>query len=376
MQLRTNYNENLAEHDVRGTMVRFVLNPLATRERYQSDESEIISMTSARMAYDEVSSWQGYKPTSLHRLGSAAQGLGIKTVLYKDESMRFGLGSFKALGGAYAAMLELRDHSEPARQTLCCATDGNHGQSVAFAAKRSGCRCVVFMHQGAPEEKASVIRDLGADVVRTVGNYDDSVRAAETASRERGWILVQDTSSDAHDETTCQVMRGYGVMVIELLDQFDPGELPTHVFVQAGVGGLAATVMGLFSDQFGANRPTTVVVEPDAAACLFESAVRLAPAVIAGELSTDMAMLSAGEPSAPAWHILQRRADAFLTIADEEAHEGRKRLTQFDVGISGAAGFAGLLAATKAPVLREIIGLKDSSRVLVFGTEGGSRIVT
>lgn len=348
-------------------MVRFCLNPLATRDAYTSAEAAIVSMASAKAAHQEISSWPGYKATPLLRLGEPA---GFHAVLYKDESTRFGLGSFKALGGAYAAMLQLADSGEPSRQTLCCATDGNHGRSVAFAAKRSGCRAVVFMHHAASEAKATAIRALEAEVVRMEGNYDDSVRAAERAARDRGWILVQDTSADPRDETTRQVMRGYGVLTIELLDQLDHAELPTHLFVQAGVGGLAAAVIGALTDHLGANRPACIVVEPNNAACLFESAIRLTPATLPGDLSTEMAMLSAGEPSAPAWEILRRRADAFLTISDSEARAARTLLPRVDAGMSGIAGFAGLLAAANHPAIREILGLNRDSRVLVFGTEG------
>ena len=350
-------------------MVRFTLNPLARREAYSAYEAAVVSKASAKAALAEISSWEGYAPTPLERLKSAAQQLNLKTILYKDESERFGLGSFKALGGAYAAMLQLKARPEPKRQTLCCATDGNHGRSVAFAARRANCRSVVFMHQHAPEEKALAIRGLGAEVVRVPGNYDDSVREAEKAARENNWILIQDTSSDPYDEITCQVMRGYGVLVLELLHQMFPGEFPTHVFLQAGVGGLAAAVTGVFADMIGNNRPTAVVVEPDHAACLFETAVRLEPVHLAGDLATDMAMLSAGEPSAPAWRILERRADALLTIADSEAHRAREQLQPLDVGVSGAAGFAGLAAAATHPLLRRILGLNEQSRVLVFGTE-------
>lgn len=361
-----------------GTSMRFALNPLAERSACTAEEAEIVSCTSARRAHREISRWPGYAVTPLRSLDGLAEQVGVASVLYKDESERLGQRSFKALGGAYAAMLCLRSYQGSGSPTLCCATDGNHGASVAYAAKQHGCHCVVFMHENAPARKAAAIRQLGAEVVSTPGTYDDSVRIAANAASTRGWLLVPDTTDNPRDQTAWHVMQGYGVMVLEMIEQFAATGAPSHVFIQAGVGGLAAAVAGVMSDHYGQRRPTLIAVEPEAAACLLESNLRLRPAKVAGDLLTEMAMLSAGSASAAAWPILERRIDGFLAIGDAlalSAHAGLSDATcgdpSVDVGISGAAGVAGLMQLCACPRLSGLIGLSRSSRVAVIGTEAG-----
>ena len=360
-----------------GIPVRFALNPFAERSPYTNEEARIVSLESAARARAEISRWPDYTVTPLRSLPGLAARMSIGEVLYKDESQRLGRGSFKALGGAYAATLRLRsyDGTDP---TLCCATDGNHGLSVAYAARRHGCRCVVFMHEHAHEGKEAAIRELDARIIRTQGTYDDSVRAAARAAADEGWLLVADTSDDPRDPTTLYVMQGYGVMVLELIEQLGAADVPTHVFIQAGVGGLAASVAGVLSEQYSNERPTFLVVEPETAACLFESNLRLRPAKIAGDLRTQMAMLSAGQASAAAWTILERRIDAFLAIEDgaarsaqAEVHESKNGDAALDVGMSGAAGIAGLMQVCGSPKLSRLLGLSRHSRIVVFGTEWG-----
>jgi diaminopropionate ammonia-lyase len=258
--------------------------------------------------------------------------------------------------------------------TLCCATDGNHGRSVAFAARRQGCECVVYMHEHAPAAKEAAIRALGARVVRVSGTYDDSVRLARKSAEQEGWVLVADTSDDPLDLTTRHVIQGYGVMVLELLEQLAQWPGPTHVFVQCGVGGLAAAIAGVLADIRGAERPTLIVVEPEAAACVMESVRRGMLSRIGGDLMTAMAMLSAGEASAVAWPVLHQRADAFVAIDDATAIAAARELEAcdaipLDVSASGAAGYAGLADLWRHPEAAILAGLNHESRVLVFGTE-------
>ncbi len=338
----------------------------------------VISRLLAQDARGEISRWPEYAATPLRRLDGLAARLGIGALYYKDESDRLGQGSFKTLGGAYAATLKLRSLGARGPVTLCCATDGNHGRSVAFAAQRHGCACVVFMHEDAPTAKEVAIAALGARVVRVAGTYDDSVRHAQKVATERGWVLVADTSDDAYDLTTRHVIQGYGVMILEILEQLAERPGVSHVFVQAGVGGFAAAVAGVLADVYGAARPRLVVVEPEAAACVLESALSGRPTKVSGNLRTAMAMLSTGEASPVAWPVLQLRADAFIAIDDEAAIAAARELSSsrdipLDVGVSGAAGFAGLIELLKHPEAASILGLQEDSRVLVFGTEQGSK---
>lgn len=356
--------------------MRVVVNPLAERGPRAPEETSATCRSKAEAARREIAQWPGYVVTPLLELDDLAAELGLGKVLFKDESQRLGLGSFKSLGGAYAAELMLQRHRGDAPVTLVCATDGNHGQSVAFAARRNGCAAVIYMHSDAPEHKARAIRELGATVIRWPGSYDDSVREAARAAAANGWLLVADTGTP-DDPAVKHVMQGYGVLALEILEQLSATDLPTHVFIQAGVGGLAAGVAGIFSEVFGRNRPVFVGVEPETAACLMESAVCGAPVRIGGDLRTSMHMLSAGETSLAAWPILQRRFDAFVAIDDSLAEHMALRLSRPDgvrpamsTSPTGAAGLAGLAALMSDRRFAEVLGLGPHARVLVFGTEG------
>ncbi|MEX2494802.1 MAG: diaminopropionate ammonia-lyase [Woeseia sp.] len=356
--------------------MRVLINPLATRAPYAAREALVVSKALAETARREIMQWEGYEPTPLRSLAPLARRLRLGTLLYKDESGRLGQGSFKSLGGAYAAGMRLRELENPARTVLCCATDGNHGRSVAFAAERFGCSCVVFMHAGAPPAKAAAITALGARVVRVTGTYDDSVREAHAAAKREGWLLVADTSDDESDPTTRLVMQGYGVMVLEILEQLPGAQPPTHVVVQGGVGGLAAAVAGVFAEVYGERRPRVIVVEPEASACLLESALHRALRKVEGDLATAMEMLSAGEASPVAWPILQRRADVFIAIEDAAAIDAARMLSEssgasagLNVGVTGAAGVAGLMELLREEDLAATLELGPDARVLVFGTE-------
>jgi diaminopropionate ammonia-lyase len=357
--------------------MRLLLNPLATRGPYTPEEVRITSRAAAEDARREISQWPGYATSPLRDLRSVADELGLGQVLLKDESGRLGQGSFKSLGGAYAAALKLREIDGDGKVTLCCATDGNHGRSVAFAANRLGCAAVVYMHENALEYKAAAIRALGAEVVRTPGTYDDSVRIAKRDAEAEGWITISDTS-DPNDQTVHRVMRGYGVMVLELMEQLAGDQLPTHVFLQGGVGGLAAGVSGIFSEVYGHNRPKFIIVEPETAACLMESALRFEPSSVGGDLHTEMHMLAAGEASAAAWPILQSRIDGFMAIDDAPAVATAARLNAeepgrpaLDIGVTGAGSLAGVFDLMRHPKLAALFQLDKTSRVLAFGTEAG-----
>jgi diaminopropionate ammonia-lyase len=358
--------------------MRFLMNPLAARGRYTRDEARVVSHDAAVEAQREISSWEGAAMTPVRSLQAIATELGLATVLLKDESGRLGQGSFKSLGGGYAAIRQLRARESVKDAVFCCATEGNHGRSVALAAARLGCSAVVYMSEDSLDYKAAAIEALGARVIRIKGTYDDAVRLAREAAQREGWLLTADTGEPG-DTTVNHIMQGYGVMVLELLEQLPPASLPTHVFIQGGVGGLAAGVAGVFSDVLGEARPTLIVVEPETAACLMESALRFAPAKVTGDLRTNMKLLAVGEASPAAWSVLSRRIDAFMTIEDEAAVDARLRLKKadgsrpsLDIGLSGVAGLAGLIElAKRQPRIARLMGLDGSARVLVIGTEAG-----
>ena len=342
-----------------------------------------------RRAKTAITAWDGYAPTPLRELPGPA------TIRLKDESSRFGLGSFKALGGAYAvAHLLTRELSrrgipaEPARLaagqlayateglTVTSATDGNHGRAVAWAAKRFHCRCVIYIHETVSAGRADAIAAFGAEVRRVPGSYDDAVRACSADATAMGWHVVSDTSWPGYLEVPRDIMQGYRLMADEAADQWT-GAPPTHVFIQGGVGGAAAAVAVQVRARWGGRWGGTVrliVVEPDKAACLLESARAGQLTVVTGALDTIMAGLACGEPSLLAWQELSRAAFGFMAIPDSAAVAVMRSLAARGIvaGESGAAGLAGYLMARADPDARVRLGLDEASRVLVFSTEGAT----
>lgn len=341
---------------------------------YPAQLRSIISRAAMERARDVIGNWPGYAASPLVRLPGLAQRLGVAACYLKDESRRWDLKSFKALGGAYA-VAEIAA-AEPGPLTVCCATDGNHGRAVAWGAQRVGARAVIYLHERVNPSREDAIRQYGAETVRVAGNYDDSVRAAAAAAAENGWVVVSDTSYPGYDEIPRLVMQGYTVLVDEILAALPRGERLTHVFLQGGVGGLAAAVTGYLWDVLGPERPAVVVVEPERAACLLASARAGRPEVVHGSLDTIMAGLSCGEVSALAWEVLATAAGYFIAIPDASIAPAMRALACGDWGTpvvsgeSGAAGIAGLEAAARDAVLRAAIGLDASSRVLAINTEG------
>ncbi len=345
-----------------------------------------------RRARAEIASWDGYAPTPLVALPGVAARLGLGSVHIKDESPRFGLGSFKALGGAYAVLGVLRQalaragvaahvttaalvdglHAAAVRSvTVCCATDGNHGRSVAWGAQRFGAACCIFVHETVSQGRVDAIAAYGATIRRVPGTYDDAVHAATAAAEREGWFVVSDTSWPGYTEIPREVMQGYRLMADEALDQVPAP--PSHVVIQAGVGGVAAAVAVQMRTRLP-SVPRLIVVEPDRAACLFASAEAEAPVTVGGALDTIMAGLACGEPSLLAWQELDRSADAFLSIPDAAAIDAMRTLAAAGVvsGESGAAGLAGLTLAAADPGCRAALHLGPDSRVLLFSTEGAT----
>ena len=327
-----------------------------------------------RRAKREITGWPDYAPTPLHDLANIAAGAGLTVLRLKDESGRFGLGSFKALGGAYAVANVVRAErtrgvAEPI--TVTCATDGNHGRAVAWGAQRCGCRCVIFVHATVSQGRVDAIARYGAEVRRVSGTYDDAVRECAKQAKEKGWCIVSDTSWAGYTDVPRDIMQGYRLMADEAADQWD-GPPPTHVFVQGGVGGVAAAVSVHCRARFD-PAPALIVVEPDRAACLLASAELGEATSIAGDLDTIMAGLACGEPSLLAWQELDRAATAFMAVPDEAAIACMRLLAGQGIvsGESGVAGLAGCLLAAADPAARETLGL-DGARVLAFSTEGAT----
>jgi diaminopropionate ammonia-lyase len=369
-------------------------NPMARRDApWTAAQDAILNDAALAEARAAISAWPSYVPTPLVALPGLAAELGIAALHYKDEGPRFGLGSFKALGGAYAvARVILRRAAAAGRAammdallagdladvaaglTVACATDGNHGRSVAWGAQRFGCRCVIFIHATVSEGRKSAIEAFGAEVRRTVGNYDDSVREAEATAQREGWVVVSDTSYPGYTDIPRDVMQGYELMAAEAFEALPAP--PSHIFLQTGVGGMAAAVAAQAVRRWGATRPRIMLADPDRSACWLDSLRAGKPVAVEGDLDTLMAGLACGEVSLLAWEILKDHADAVMAIPDAAAVTMMNRLARpvsgdppLVAGESAVAGIAALKLAIRDPSAYTALGLDSTARVLVFGTE-------
>src|ERR1700733_14434604 len=340
---------------------------------------------------------ENHVATPLHALPALARELGVGAIHIKDEGLRLGLGSFKALGGSYAVIRLVLDaaserldrvvdvaelHAPDVRavaaaMTFACATDGNHGRSVAQGARLVGARAVVFVHSGVSQERVDAIARFGAEIVRVAGAYDDSVEEAARVAAKNGWTIVSDTSWPGYERIPALVMQGYTAMVREALRQLP--QPPTHVFVQAGVGGVAAAVAGHLAVALADQRPMFVVVEPARAACVYESARAGRPVRIEQGEPAVMALLDCYDPSPLAGRVLSRVADGFMTVEEEDPVAALKRLgpplgpdPAIVAGESGGVGLAGLISALADPEARKALRLGPRSRIFVINTEGAT----
>ena len=382
-----------------GDLVRVAVNARAapTSERYGPARSEVLPKSAFNAAHAEISTWPGYAPTPLIDLPGRARALGLGQLLYKDEAPRFGLGSFKALGGAYAVLRLLGQQLAEAGETrpvtaadllagcatelvrsitVTSATDGNHGRSVAWGARQFGCRCVIFIHEHVSDGRRQAIEAYGAKVVRTQGGYDDCVRHAFAQAREHGWFVIQDTATAGYVEVPRNITFGYGVIAAEIMAQVE--RPPTHVIVQAGVGGVASAICAQF--WLGIEpRPKFIVLEPVHADCVYQSIAAGRRVDVAITQETVMAGLSCGEVSTIAWDILQHGADAAIAIDDRFALDGMRAFADpvgsdpaIVAGECSGGGLGALLALQKRPELCTQLGLNAVSRVLLIGTEGAT----
>lgn len=383
---------------VNGVLTHFS-NPLADQKKLYSNELKAItSLEKSRIAVDQISRWPGYQPTPLHRLDKLATDIGVDTIWYKDESQRFHLKSFKALGGAYAVARQLQEKVEEvtgskptfdellekkyddiiSQVVISCATDGNHGRSVSWGCQMFGCQCIIYIHRDVSQGRQQAMEAFGATVKRITGNYDESVKQADADARSQGRIIVSDTSYEGYMEIPKDVALGYTVLLSESVEQMGR-DIPTHVFIQGGVGGLASAVCAYFWELWGEQRPRFIIVEPEQANCLQESARAGKPVVVEGDLDTLMAGLACGEVSALAWEVLASGANDFMTVNEEAVPLTMKLLAKgfngdpsIEAGESAVAGLAALVSACGDSKMRNRLGLDESSRVYILGTEGAT----
>ena len=381
------------------------VNPRATRTSYPAALKEILSIDKAQESRAWLSCWDKIAPgmTPLRKLPGLAARLKVGSIGIKDESTRSVLGSFKALGAPIALVRLIQrlwpNHGLDARGlfdaryrdllthfTVVSATDGNHGKGLAAAAQTLGCRCVIVLHANVRVEREQAIAAYGAEIVRIKGNYDESVEEAARLASLNGWHVVSDTSYDGYEDIPRDVMQGYGTIAAEIVEQSDSKpEQPayTHVFVQGGVGGLAAGLVSYLWEFHGEHRPRCIVVEPQQADCLYQSALVGRAARATGSVDSVMAGLACGETSPLAWKFLQHAVDDFVTIIDDDAVNAMRVLAAGSngdapivAGESGVAGLAGLIVLLQNPQWSRQVGLDGASRILLVNTEGATAPAT
>jgi len=379
--------------------IKWVKNRIKKEDCSQS--LSLMDVTVIRKIRDFHRSFPQYSVTPLVSLDNLAVRLGVAGIHVKDESYRFGLNSFKALGCTFALAgyiaqrlgvpvweLDYKSLPEAAKKleefTFFAATDGNHGRAVAWAARELGQKAVIFMNKGCPEVRLEHIKREGAEASISDLNYDDTIRfVTELASKTPNSVIVQDTAWEGYTDIPGWIMQGYAVMALEACEQLkEQKQKPTHMLIQAGVGAFAGSAQALVSNLYGDSAPVTFVVEPHAADCYYRSALRSdgEPVNVGGEMKTIMAGLACGEPSLLSWDILKNKSEYFVTIEDSHAAHAMRVLgapltgdTRIISGESGASSMGFLLELLENEnhaELREQAGITNDSRFLLFSTEG------
>jgi len=323
-------------------------------------------------AYKIISRWDNYSPTPLISLKKLSEKLKLNNIFYKDESKRFHLKSFKALGGAYAVEKVTKEKKET---TVSTATAGNHGRSVAWGSKRLGLKCKIFISEYVSEFRAKVMRDFGAEVIRVKGNYDNSLKECIKQSKQNNWQIVQDVAWQDYKFVPRLTMAGYSVMMKEISEQINNQKI-SHVILQAGVGGMAAAMVAGIAKYLN-HVPQIIVVEPESAACVLESIKAGEIKKISIKKESLMGGMSCDEVSMVPWEILKNSVNYCVTVSDNYISKTVKSLSNCEFSkekiIGGECSTPGIISLTglcNDAEIKKKINLNDQSNVLLFGCEG------
>tara|TARA_Y100000817_G_C16856114_1_gene544064 strand:- start:1155 stop:2285 length:1131 start_codon:yes stop_codon:yes gene_type:complete len=346
-----------------------------SNKNYSFKKSQILKSLSRNEiddAYSSIKKWTGYSPTPLISLNKLSKELNLKDIFYKDESKRFDLKSFKALGGAYAVEKISKGNKDIIVST---ATAGNHGRSVAWGAKRLGLKCKIFISEFVSDVRGQAMANLGAEVIKVKGNYEKSLIECIKQSIENGWQIVQDVAWSNYLVVPKYTMAGYSVMMKEIFDQLKNDEI-THIFLQAGVGGMAGAMIAGIA-RYLSNIPTTIVVEPDSAACVLESIKTGKIEKIDIKRESLMGGMSCGEVSLVPWEILKNSVKYCISLPDDDIAKTMKLLgnasfsnEKIIAGENSAPGVISLIASCKNQKIREELNLNSNSNILIIGCEG------
>ena len=344
-------------------------------KNYSFEKEQILKSLSKKEiddAYLSIKEWDAYSPTPLINLNKLSQELNLNKIFYKDESKRFDLKSFKALGGAYAVQKISKGNENIVVST---ATAGNHGRSVAWGARRLGLKCKIFISEFVSDARGQAMTNLGAEVIKVKGNYENSLIECIKQSTENGWQIVQDVAWDNYLLVPKYTMAGYSVMMKEVVDQLDNNEI-THIILQAGVGGMAGAMIAGIA-RYLTNIPTTIVVEPDSAACVLESIKTGKIEKIDIKRESLMGGMSCGEVSLVPWEILKNSVKYCISLPDDDIAKTMKLLgnasfsnEKIIAGENSAPGIISLIASCEDQKIKKELNLNSNSNVLVIGCEG------
>ena len=353
----------------------YSISNIVYNEKHLLDKDNIFQNLEEKLiteAVTTIENWETYKPTPLIELDKLSSYLNINKIYYKDEGFRFDLKSFKALGGAFAVNKIVK---ETKAKTVSTATAGNHGRSVAWGAQRLGIKCKIFISEFVSEDRAEAMRNLGADVIRVKGNYDASLKECINQSKKNQWEIVQDVSWEGYKTVPRYIMAGYTIMIKEIFDKIK-NEKISHVFLQAGVGGMAAATIAGFA-KYSNNLPCFITVEPKDAECVLQSIKNKKPTSINIQKESIMGGMSCGDVSSLAWEILKHSTNYSISISDEAIATTVALLKQKEfsndeiiAGECGVPGVISLISAIKDKNICEKLKLNSQSNVLLIGCEG------
>ena len=344
-------------------------------QNYSFNKKQILNCLSENEiddAYSSISKWDGYTPTPLIELNKLSKELHLNKIYYKDENKRFDLKSFKALGGAYAVEKVSKGNKNI---VVATATAGNHGRSVAWGAKRLGLSCKIFISEFVSDARGRAMSDLGANVIKVKGNYEKSLLECIKQSTENNWQIVQDVAWENYMQVPKYTMAGYTVMMKEISDQIKDQKI-SHIILQAGVGGMAGAMVSGIARYLN-NIPTTVVVEPDSAACVMESIKIGKIEKIDIKRESLMGGMSCGEVSLVPWEILKNSVKHCVSLPDDDIAKTMRLLgnssfsdEKIIAGENSAPGVISLISSCEDQNIKEKLKLNNNSNVLVFGCEG------
>ena len=333
---------------------------------------ESLSKDDIDEAYLSISNWEGYSQTPLIKLNKLSSELNLNQIYYKDESKRFNLKSFKALGGAYAVEKVSKGKKDI---VVATATAGNHGRSVAWGAKRLGLKCKIFISEYVSDARGQAMANLGADVIKVSGNYEKSLIECIDQSTKNNWQIVQDVAWKDYMLVPKYTMAGYSVMMKEIVDQIDNNKI-THIILQAGVGGMAGAMVAGIA-RYLDNTPTSIVVEPDSAACVLESIKKGKIEKINIKRESLMGGMSCGEVSLVPWEILKNSVKYCMSLPDDDIAKTMRLLGKASfsdekiiAGENSAPGIISLIASCENEEIKNKLQLNDKSNVLLIGCEG------